>query len=259
MQVLGNQDHADRSHDDPIFAPYGITDPPFYEVNAPDLSFWRPPERVWHLDNFVTSHRAMNHYVYAEEQQQPPQPLETRTNGNDCHQVANLRVPFVEWPSDPVLDTSCDNNPIVPSIVTLYPPMPQNSLATLSESLALPQDMEWSNGPLSPVSPMDPKDIPTSLKKRNRNRLAAAKCRKKAKRGVDELQQRERDLLRENKMLNAQACLLREEVLQLKAEILRHNKCENDFISQYIQKTAKRVGVVSAEDGTCDAPSCSDL
>ncbi|KAI0976455.1 hypothetical protein F4678DRAFT_417127 [Xylaria arbuscula] len=123
------------------------------------------------------------------------------------------------------------------------------------------QEMEWNNGVPSPVSPPNLKESPTPQQKRNRNRLAAAKCRKKAKRGVDELQQRERDLLRENKMLTAQACILREEVLQLKTEILRHNKCDNDFISQYIRKTAKQVGVPpNDKNDDCEAPTnCADF
>ncbi|KAI1418771.1 hypothetical protein F5Y12DRAFT_789603 [Xylaria sp. FL1777] len=178
----------------------------------------------------------------------------TLTSGNDRHQVPNFQVPFVEWPSDFGPDAACDkyNNPIAPSNATLYPPIPQNSVATLPESLEPPKDIEWNNGSLSPVSTVNPRGGPTTQKKRNRNRLAAAKCRRKAKRGVDELQQRERDLLRENKMLNAQACLLREEVLQLKTEILRHNKCDNDYISQYIQRSARQVGIVPAEDSTCE-------
>ncbi|KAI0805334.1 hypothetical protein GGR55DRAFT_290600 [Xylaria sp. FL0064] len=256
MQVLENQQHVDRRHGVPTFAPYGVDDPPFYQVNAPDFSLWRPADHDWPLDTFVTGHHAVNHCVYSDRvcvQQQPPPPG-IRPNSNHCYQAANFNVPFAEWPSDPDLGTDCSkyNNPTAPSIATLYPPMPQNDLVAWPENLGLPQEMEWNS--LSPVSPTTPKESPTSQKKRNRNRLAAAKCRKKAKRGVDELQQRERDLLRENKMLSAQAGLLREEVLQLKAEILRHNECDNDFISQYIQKAAKQVGVTPVDDNTCYTP-----
>lgn len=90
-------------------------------------------------------------------------------------------------------------------------------------------------------------------KKRNRNRLAAAKCRRKAKRGIDELQQKERDLLRENKMLAAQADALRVEVLQLKTEIFRHKTCDNECISHYIQRNPTQPGMGLCADDTFDS------
>ncbi|KAI1349834.1 hypothetical protein F5Y01DRAFT_168258 [Xylaria sp. FL0043] len=264
MQVLENQQLVDRRHGVPTFAPYGVEDPPFYQVHAPDFSLWEPPDHDRPLDSLVTGHHALNHCVYSDgvcvqqqqqqQQQQPPPPSGIRTNSNHCYQAANFNAPFVEWRPDPDPDSECSkyNNPTAPPIAPLYPPMPQNSLVALPENLGPLQEMEWNS--LSPVSPTTPDENPTSQKKRTRNRLAAAKCRKKAKRGVDELQQRERDLLRENKMLSAQAGLLREEVLQLKAEILRHNECDNDSISQYIQKAAKQVGVAPVDDSTCYAP-----
>ncbi|RYP47996.1 hypothetical protein DL768_006043 [Monosporascus sp. mg162] len=59
-------------------------------------------------------------------------------------------------------------------------------------------------------------------------RRAAAKCRQKAKRSVSELQNRERELLQQNRYLTAHAGSLREEVINLKNEILRHSHCDSD-------------------------------
>ncbi|RWA05730.1 hypothetical protein EKO27_g9381 [Xylaria grammica] len=233
MQVLGSRNQGDRQHDVYALAPNGTGDLSFYDINAPEHNLWRAPERVWHLDSFTVDHPPVNRFGYPEEQRV------IRTSSNDCHQATtNFDVPFEEWPSDLALDTACDKykNPTAPSIATLYSPTPQSNLITVPEALDSPEEMGWNDRRSSPVSLTSPHGGPATQKKRNRNRLAAAKCRKKAKRGVDELQQRERDLLRDNKMLNAQACLLREEVLHLKTEILRHNKCDNDYIRQYIQK-----------------------
>ncbi|RYP32904.1 hypothetical protein DL767_004994 [Monosporascus sp. MG133] len=61
--------------------------------------------------------------------------------------------------------------------------------------------------------------------------LAAAKCRQKAKQSVSELQNRERELLQQNRYLTAHAGSLREEVINLKNEILRHSHCDSDLVS----------------------------
>jgi hypothetical protein len=114
--------------------------------------------------------------------------------------------------------------------------------------------IERGNEPLSPVSLASPDEDATTQKRRKRNRVAAAKCREKAKKGMDELQQRERDLLQQNKMLNMQLCSLRNEVIELKSEILRHSKCDNECIQQYIQKAAGKIGGRPSRDTSCGSP-----
>ncbi|KAI1313726.1 hypothetical protein F5Y03DRAFT_390025 [Xylaria venustula] len=260
MQVLESQDPADRSHGAPVLSPHGVADLGFYHYHAPvhDHGIWTPPERAWHQGDYITSHHAVDYFVCPEA---PQSPTGAKAANNNYNQAVEFHVPFVGWPTDFALGPAYEkyNNPTAPSNTNIYPPIPQYHMDTQPDSLETLQEMEWTNGALLPVSPSSPKESPTPQQKRNRNRLAAAKCRKKAKRGVDELQQRERDLLRENKMLSAQAGLLREEVLQLKTEILRHNKCDNDFISQYIRKTAKQVGVVPDENADCEAPNGVDF
>ncbi|KAK5636962.1 hypothetical protein RRF57_012674 [Xylaria bambusicola] len=282
MQVLGNQNHThvDRQHGVSILYDHEFGNPPFYDINASDHVLCSTQERIWHLDDFVASHDAINNFVHLyqeiaalastglllilqkQHQHPPPPPPVDGANSNDCHYVFDFNVPFVEWPSAPSLDTAFDKYkaPATPLDATLYPPTVQTGLVPLPAILLPSKDTKWNDGSLSPLSPRDTEGSPISQKKRNRNRLAAAKCRRKAKRGVDELQQRERDLVRENKMLSAQACALREEVLQLKTEILRHKKCDNDFISQYIRKTSTQPGVVPSEDSTCNStPSCTEF
>ncbi|KAI0512805.1 hypothetical protein F5B22DRAFT_294119 [Xylaria bambusicola] len=268
MQVLGNQNHThvDRQHDVPILYDHEFGNPPFYDINASDHVLWSAQERIWNLDDFVASHDAINNFVhlYQEKQhpQPPPLPPVDGASSNDCHHVFDYHVPLGEWPQALSLDTAFDKfkTPAASLDATLYPPTAQTGLAPLPAMLQPSKNIKWNNRSLSPLSPRDAEESPTNQKKRNRNRLAAAKCRRKAKRGVDELQQRERDLLRENKMLSAQACALREEVLQLKTEILRHKKCDNDFISQYIRRSSTQSGVGPSENSTCNStPSCTEF
>ncbi|KAF2972121.1 hypothetical protein GQX73_g1421 [Xylaria multiplex] len=268
MQVLDSRSHADTEHDVYTLAPNGVEDLPFYDINTQDHTPWRAPPRIWQLDNFSLQHQPMDHAGYSEQvciptsravdfistypilivQQQPA----IRTRSNDGHQAEYFHLPFEEWPSNLVLDAACDRykNPTTSSATTLYPPTARSSLVAIPETFESSKYAELNDGPSSPISPTSPRGGPTSQKKRIRNRLAAAKCRRKAKRGVDELQQKERDLLRENKMLSAQAGLLREEVLLLKTEILRHNECDNDYIRQYIRRSAAQVGKALSGDRT---------
>ncbi|KAI1820804.1 hypothetical protein F4861DRAFT_542610 [Xylaria intraflava] len=75
---------------------------------------------------------------------------------------------------------------------------------------------------------------------RERNRVAARKCRQKAKKNVAELQRRERYLGRRNRMLLGCVSSLREEILVLKNEILRHSECNSNVIQNYIANAARR-------------------
>lgn len=81
-----------------------------------------------------------------------------------------------------------------------------------------------------------------SPRAREANRVAATKCRKKARKNVAKLQEREKTLVQENRMLHAWADSLRNEVLNLKTEILRHGNCESDAIKAYIDKAAREIG-----------------
>ncbi|KAI2635373.1 hypothetical protein GGS21DRAFT_490036 [Xylaria nigripes] len=75
---------------------------------------------------------------------------------------------------------------------------------------------------------------------RERNRVAARKCRQKAKKNVADLQRREKDLGRRNRMLLGCVSSLREEILVLKNEILRHSECNSNVIQNYIANAARR-------------------
>ncbi len=86
-----------------------------------------------------------------------------------------------------------------------------------------------------------PPSITKSRRNRERNRVAAHKCRQKAKQSMSDLQIQERELSKHNRMLQDHAGCLRDEILDLKNEILRHSGCDSDIIQNYIARAARDV------------------
>lgn len=77
---------------------------------------------------------------------------------------------------------------------------------------------------------------------RERNRTAATKCRAKTKVVEARLEATERTMWEENTQLTAQVVGLREEVLALKTELLRHGYCDCELIQRYIRSEAMKIG-----------------
>ncbi|KAK7924352.1 hypothetical protein PG985_006406 [Apiospora marii] len=77
---------------------------------------------------------------------------------------------------------------------------------------------------------------------REKNRIAASKCRRKKKDEERVLEDRRRMLQVQNAILVDSATSLRAEVLSLKHEILRHGTCDFQPINSYIATAAARVG-----------------
>ncbi|KAF2963544.1 hypothetical protein GQX73_g10036 [Xylaria multiplex] len=92
----------------------------------------------------------------------------------------------------------------------------------------------------SPITPTDSTGALNLKHHREKNRVAARKCRQKAKLNFAGLQQRERELSEQNKLLRSHVGGLREEILDLKNEILRHSCCNSTVIQSYITNAARR-------------------
>ncbi|ETS86607.1 hypothetical protein PFICI_00435 [Pestalotiopsis fici W106-1] len=76
---------------------------------------------------------------------------------------------------------------------------------------------------------------------KQKNRAAAARCREKTRHYADELRGRERDLSSKKEFLTACVADLRDEILALKNEILRHSDCNCDYIQKYLTAAANQV------------------
>ncbi|KAK8013751.1 Basic leucine zipper (bZIP) transcription factor atfB [Apiospora marii] len=76
---------------------------------------------------------------------------------------------------------------------------------------------------------------------REKNCVAASKCRRKKKNEEHALEERRRMLHTQNAILVDSVASLRAEVLSLKHEILRHGACDFQPINSYISIAAARV------------------
>ncbi|KAI9790721.1 MAG: hypothetical protein M1816_004862 [Peltula sp. TS41687] len=71
-----------------------------------------------------------------------------------------------------------------------------------------------------------------------RNRVAASKCRQKKKEWTSNLETRARTLQNERNQLSLMTSSLKEEVLWLKGELLKHSTCNCERIRQYLNREA---------------------
>lgn len=91
-----------------------------------------------------------------------------------------------------------------------------------------------------PVSSDDQSDSEGDKKRAKfleRNRAAASKCRKKRRALERDLNDRARKLTTNNARLHAEVQWLRNEVLQLKCECLRHTDCNCEHIRDYLGRS----------------------
>ncbi|KAI9891863.1 MAG: hypothetical protein M1814_002248 [Vezdaea aestivalis] len=71
-----------------------------------------------------------------------------------------------------------------------------------------------------------------------RNRVAASKCRQKKKEWTDNLESGARELRKENTQLTLVVSSLKNEMLFLKGELLKHSSCDCNKIRQYLDNEA---------------------
>ncbi|KAK7754684.1 hypothetical protein SLS62_003241 [Diatrype stigma] len=148
--------------------------------------------------------------------------------------------PYATQSDQPDLPTNSNSNsnyePSLPSpseeMGRTAPPSPKRRrrASIMSESSV-------SHSHISPEGCLSAK----SPRSKEANRLAAAKCRSKSRRNISKLQERERSLVLEHRRLVSCAHQLRDEVLSLKTEILRHGDCDSEVIRTYINNAAHKI------------------
>ncbi|OTA91219.1 hypothetical protein M434DRAFT_32917 [Hypoxylon sp. CO27-5] len=92
----------------------------------------------------------------------------------------------------------------------------------------------------------------SGLDKRERNRMAAYKCRKKQKLANNELQERARIMTEQHNYLMAHKASLESEMISLKNELLLHGSCGYEPITDYLMQAARKF-VKGREEGFHDA------
>ncbi|CAJ2502351.1 Uu.00g097450.m01.CDS01 [Anthostomella pinea] len=143
----------------------------------------------------------------------------------------------------PSLDFMNNNDPIQPvDCGTIHP---SRTVKTGPEPAEKPaarrQNRQQSTSSTNTASnqPSSHIDKRKTQLERDRNKKAAAKCRRKAKVSEHELKERDRALSQQNRVLLAGIDQLKDEVLGLKHEILRHTGCSSQVIDAYIAKAAR--------------------
>ena len=74
-----------------------------------------------------------------------------------------------------------------------------------------------------------------------RNRVAASKCRQKKKEWTNNLEQRARDLQQNKTHLSLLVNSLRDEVLYLKGEVLKHDNCNCTALRNYMSRSVSQI------------------
>ncbi|KAK0755991.1 hypothetical protein N5P37_011459 [Trichoderma harzianum] len=107
---------------------------------------------------------------------------------------------------------------------------------------------------------------------KQRNRVAASKCRQKKKEKVDELKEMKSSLEARNNDLHMEYQQLRQEIGQVKDELIHHAECNDPNINRWVENEAKgyvvklvrnnewqRMGSISSADGVVDVMHMSSL
>ena len=94
-----------------------------------------------------------------------------------------------------------------------------------------------SRGSNKTSEPTKPEDVKRS-KFLERNRVAASKCRQKKKEWTQNLENRARELQKNNNQLRMVVDSCRQEILFLKGELLKHSQCECESIQTFIKSGA---------------------
>ena len=92
-----------------------------------------------------------------------------------------------------------------------------------------------SRGASNVAEPMKTEDVKRS-KFLERNRVAASKCRQKKKEWTQNLENKARELQKNNSSLRLMVDSLRQEVVFLKGEMLKHSSCGCDQIQKFLKQ-----------------------
>lgn len=106
----------------------------------------------------------------------------------------------------------------------------------------------------NPSSPMDPNN-PTEQRRSKfleRNRVAASKCRQKKKEWTQNLESRGRELQKHNSNMRMMVDSLRQEVLFLKGEMLKHTGCGCTLIHDFLKNGAQTLPESALHGGRQD-------
>jgi len=219
-------------------APIEITDPFVRQPSSPDPPADEPgkfgtPGDISPLDSLI-SHLPSKSARTVHGQVTPPE---------DCHRSPTL---------------SHMSAPIIPTRVISPEQSPRTSPADLQRASDAHSAQDSQGGgasgkrrrsstqsghkPRKNPASEEPPEVQEAKRQRflERNRMAASKCRQKKKAWIRSLENEAREAQNTGKQLKACIGMLKEEVLVLKNELLKHNACKCPQIRQYLNGEAQR-------------------
>ena len=122
-------------------------------------------------------------------------------------------------------------------------PKRRKRTSTLADPRAAPAKRSRKNYKSTCTSAAQQQAAPTAEDVRRskfleRNRVAASKCRQKKKEWTQNLESRARDLQKHNSSLRMMVDSLRDEILFLKGELLKHTNCDCEQIQVFLRSSA---------------------
>ncbi|KAI9792660.1 MAG: hypothetical protein M1835_007721 [Candelina submexicana] len=111
--------------------------------------------------------------------------------------------------------------------------------------------------PTSPKGSMNPQDDVKRSKFLERNRVAASKCRQKKKEWTSNLEAKARDLQNSKTQLAIMVSSLKEEMLFLKGELLKHSNCNCTRIRDYLDHEVTNLAHASTQHPQLNSPTSS--
>ncbi|RYP44952.1 hypothetical protein DL768_008645 [Monosporascus sp. mg162] len=206
------------------------SDPPAFQSLAPTQANAKAQSNIaWNLPNPDSLHH--HHLVNRGGVSYPHDGHSQGTPSQSTSDITSPLEPFSPEYTAARFDHNHPSATDAPVESYISPPY------TVSTAAAYRHSGSVESQATSPTSKSRPDT--SGLSQRERNRIAAKKCRRKSKQHQKDLADRARDLANLNKLLSAERLALKDEVFVLKSEVLKHGSCNCSVIDDYIAKTAR--------------------
>lgn len=216
-----------------------------------------PPQQAFSIPPSLLTHATMERYGQVTPPEEPSPahaPRDARNERETSIPVEQLRNETVFWPKQ---EASPQMPPAKRRRTSRQDSANQDAVAASLPSVPVVQQQDNADG--NPQPPKRKRGRPKSQPQMveaytadgypfqvssarqthlEKNRVAAHKCRQRKKEYIGSLEGRAREFSAKNKMLKENVALLREEVLDLKNEVLRHAGCGFWAVDEYLARCA---------------------
>ena len=192
------------------------------------------------VETFLSTHEEWNKEKMPNHKEQWGQITPCTDDSSNMHSPSLSRYPDLE---DDAMDAS------IPASNASTKRTGKKSQATRSRQSSLKslaRKSSGSNGSKPAKNSQDSIPLQDDDVKRERflkrNRVAASKCRQKKKEYISNLEERARELTSSRNHLMAYVASLKNEIIALKTEMLKHSDCNCVAIQEYLRREASLLG-----------------